>query len=47
VAKGFRSTSCAIGCHAKAKDADIIPCRVVIKSVYPGEHDESQEDQKN
>jgi hypothetical protein len=27
----FRSTSCAIGCDGKSKDADIVPCRVVIQ----------------
>jgi hypothetical protein len=30
---GFCSTSCAIECNAKSKDADIVPCRVVIKAV--------------
>jgi hypothetical protein len=31
VAKGFPGTSCAIGCNAKSKHADIVPCRFVFE----------------
>jgi hypothetical protein len=31
VAQNGRSTSCAIGCNAKSKDADIVSGRIVIK----------------